>query len=127
AVQAKALEKDLPGRIAEFQQPSPNMPAAVNRLKAELIERIRGQISDGSNDLISAMAHAGLKFVTVASDLIFVVIIPILAFFFLKEGRVIRQHILELFEDGPRRALLDDVMTDMHLLLAHYMRALVVL
>ena len=54
-------------------------------------------------------------------------IIPILAFFFLKEARVIRQHILDLVDDGPRRALLDDVMADIHLLLAHYMRALVVL
>src|SRR5207248_8041010 len=80
-----------------------------------------------SSDLVSTMAQAGLKFITVASDLIFVIIIPILAFFFLKEARVIRQHILDLLEDGPRRELLDDVMADIHLLLAHYMRALVVL
>jgi predicted PurR-regulated permease PerM len=32
-----------------------------------------------------------------------------------------------MVEDGPRRALLDDVMADLHLLLAHYMRALVLL
>jgi predicted PurR-regulated permease PerM len=38
-----------------------------------------------------------------------------------------RQHILDLVEDGPRRALLDDVLADVHLLLAHYMRALVLL
>jgi predicted PurR-regulated permease PerM len=56
-----------------------------------------------------------------------VVIIPILAFFFLKDAGVMRQHILDLVEDGPRRALLDEVMADLHLLLAHYMRALMML
>ena len=30
-------------------------------------------------------------------------------------------------DEGPRRALLDDVLADIHLLLAHYMRALVLL
>jgi predicted PurR-regulated permease PerM len=35
--------------------------------------------------------------------------------------------LLELAEAGPSRALLDDVMADIHLLLAQYMRALVLL
>jgi predicted PurR-regulated permease PerM len=56
-----------------------------------------------------------------------VVVIPILAFFFLKDGTAIRSHILELFESGPRRMLLAEVMADLDTLLAHYMRALVVL
>src|SRR4051812_11495660 len=127
ATQAKAFEQDLPDRIARFQKPNPALPEAVNNFKAQLVERIQAQLANGSNELVSTVAHAGVKFITVASDLIFVVIIPILAFFFLKEGRIIRQHVLELFDDGPRRALLDDVMADVHLLLAHYMRALVVL
>jgi predicted PurR-regulated permease PerM len=54
-------------------------------------------------------------------------VIPILSFFFLKEGAVIREHLLELVGDGPKRELLDDVMADIHLLLLHYMRALVIL
>ncbi len=125
--QAKAFEKDLPARIASFEKPNPKLPDSVNQLKEQVIARVRDQVSSGSNDMVTAMANAGLKFITVASDLIFVVIIPVLAFFFLKEGRMIRQHILDLFEDSPRRELLDDVMADIHLLLAHYMRALVVL
>jgi predicted PurR-regulated permease PerM len=127
SAQAREFEKDLPARIGAFEKPNPKLPAAVNNLKAQLFERIREQLSYGSNELVSSVAQAGLKFLTVASDLIFVVIIPILAFFFLKEGRVIRQHILDLLDDGPRRDLLNDVMADVHLLLAHYMRALVVL
>jgi predicted PurR-regulated permease PerM len=127
AAQAKAFQQDLPNRIAQFQAPNPKLPDAVNRFKAEAIENLRSQLTQGAGDLVSTMARAGLKFLTVASDLVHVVIIPILAFFFLKEGRAIRRHILEMVTDGPRRVLLDDVLADVHLLLAHYMRALVVL
>lgn len=127
AQQAKEFEQDLPNRIAAFEQPNPSMPEAVNNLKKQVIEKIRSQLSTGGGDILSTMGNAGVKFLSVAGDLIFVVVIPILSFFFLKEAAVIRQHILELVGDGPRRELLDDVMADVHLLLLHYMRALVIL
>jgi predicted PurR-regulated permease PerM len=62
-----------------------------------------------------------------AGDLVYVVIIPILAFFFLKDARSIRQHFLDTIEDGGRRELINDILADVHLLLAHYMRALLIL
>ena len=125
--QAKAFAADFPNRIAELEKPSPDLPQAINNFKAQMIERVREQIAEGSSDLYSAMARAGLKFITVASDLIYIVIIPILAFFFLKDAGLMRQHILDLVDQGPRRELLEDVVADVHLLLAHYMRALVLL
>src|SRR4051812_24153723 len=124
ALQAKAFQQDLPNRIAQFEKPNPKLPEAVNNFKAQLVQRIRTQVSQETSELIGTVAHAGLKFLTVAGDLVHVVIVPILAFFFLKEGRAIRDNLLAMVEDGPRRALLDDVMADVHLLLAHYMRAL---
>ena len=127
AVQARAFQQDLPKRIAQFETPNPSLPESVNNFKAQLIERIRTQISEGESAMVSTVARAGFKFITVAGDLIHIIIVPILAFFFLKEGRTIRENILGLVEEGPRRSLLDDVLADLHLLLAHYMRALVVL
>jgi predicted PurR-regulated permease PerM len=125
--QAKAFEKDLPNRIEAFQKPSPKLPDSINNLKAQLVEKVQTQISGAGGDLLSTMAQAGVKFLNVAGDLIFVVVIPILSFFFLKDGEIIREHVLDLVGEGPKRELLDDVMADVHLLLLHYMRALVVL
>src|SRR5439155_383916 len=121
------LAKRFPDLIAKCKPTAAGAPEAVNSLKDQVIERIRVELAQRSNDLVSALPRAGLKFLTLASDLIFVVIFPILAFFFLKDADVIRQHILDLVEEGPRRILLDDVLADIHLLLAHYMRALVIL
>jgi predicted PurR-regulated permease PerM len=125
--QANALSKKFPEMIASWEKPIPEASATVNSIKQQIIDKVRAQVLSRSGDVLSALPQAGLKFITVASDLIYVVIIPILGFFFLKDGRLMRQHILETVEDGPRRALLDEVLADLHLLLAHYMRALLLL
>jgi len=125
--EAKALTKDLPAKMAEWEKPSPNLSPTMNNVRTQIVERVRSTVTEGSADLLSAAAQAGMKFITVASDAIYIVIIPILAFFFLKDGHTIREHLLDMVPDGPRRLLLDDVMADIHLLLAHYMRALVLL
>ena len=54
------------------------------------------------------------------------VLIPILSFFFLKDGAAIRDAIVEAAA-GARRELIDDIFSDLHLLLAQYIRALVIL
>jgi len=125
--QSKELEKDLPARMEGWEKPSPDLSPALNNFRTQIVAKVRQQLTEGSSDLLSGIAQAGLKAVSVASDLIYVVIVPILAFFFLQDGQVIRQHILDMVNDGARRELLDDLMADVHLLLAHYMRALVLL
>jgi predicted PurR-regulated permease PerM len=92
-----------------------------------LADKVRAEVAKWSSDLISELPQFGMRFLVVARNLVFVVIIPILGFFFLKDAGMIRQHILDLVDEGPRRALLDDVLADTHLLLAHYMRAMVLL
>ncbi len=125
--QAKDLNKRLPGMVENLRTPDPHASQTINDLKAQLVDRVGGQVAEHSSDLVSEVAAAGVKFVTVASGLIYVVIIPILAFFFLKDAGLIRQHIIDLVPDAPRRALINDLMADIHRLLAHYMRALFVL
>ena len=113
--------------MATWEEPSPKASDTVNSLKAELVGQVRTEMVKRTNDLFQALPAAGMKFLTVASNLIFVVIVPVLAFLFLKDGGLIRQHILDLVSAGPRRSLLDGLLDDTHLLLAHYMRALVLL
>jgi predicted PurR-regulated permease PerM len=125
--QANLLAKDFPGMIQTWEAPTPGAAPWVNEIKRQMVEGMRTAAADRIADVISALPQAGLKFITVASDLIYVVVIPILAFFFLKDGRSIRQHLLEICDAGSRRTLLDDLLADIDRLLAHYMRALVLL
>jgi predicted PurR-regulated permease PerM len=123
--QANTLATNFPGMLAKWENPSPGASPAVNSFKAQVIEKVRVALAGRSNDLISSLPRAGRELLTLLGNLVFVVIIPILAFFFLKDARAARQSILELVKEGPHRALLDDVLTDINVLLAHYMRALI--
>jgi predicted PurR-regulated permease PerM len=125
--QANSFGKSVPALLATWQQPSKTASPAVNSFKAQIIQKVREQVSKSSGDIIAAIPRAGVKILSVASNLIFVVIVPILGFFFLKDGRAIALQLVEMVDDGPRRALLDDLLADTSLLLAHYMRAILLL
>jgi predicted PurR-regulated permease PerM len=125
--QATALGQKLPDLLENWQQASQKPPSAINSFRTQILERAKAEIAARSGDIISTLSKAGLKALTAAGDVVYVVIVPILGFFFLKDGQVIRAHVLELVAEGPRRALVDDVLADVHLLLARYMRALVML
>jgi predicted PurR-regulated permease PerM len=122
--QAKALAADFPNRIQSWTRSSPGVPAP---LKEQIVQKAQAEIGKWSSGLVAELPKVGLKFITVASDLLYIVIIPILAFFFLKDGRLMRGHVLTMVSDENRRAMLDGFMTDIDTLLAHYMRALVLL
>jgi predicted PurR-regulated permease PerM len=125
--QATQLVNYLPGMIAGLEKPSHNLPTNIDVMKEEVLDKVRQAVSTGAGELIASLPQAGMKALTAVSYLVYVAVIPILAFFFLKDARTMREHALDLVPGGPRRELLDDVMADVHLLLAHYMRALVVL
>jgi predicted PurR-regulated permease PerM len=90
-------------------------------------DELKTQVMVRFNDLIAALPIYGLRFLALMGNLIYVVIIPVLAFLCLKDGVLVRQHILGLVEPGPRRAFFDGFLADIHLMLAQYMRALVLL
>ena len=125
--EATSLVKSMPAKLAGFEQPNASLPASVNSFKAQIVQRAGDQLSRSSSDIISSLPRAGAKILSVASNLIYLVIIPILGFFFLKDGRDMRQRFLEMIDDPRRRALLDDLLADVDLLLAHYMRAILTL
>lgn len=120
--QANRLARELPPAVINWVK-TPGPSETLNAIKEKVMEQVETEVGQWSTNLLSALPQAGIKFLTVASNLIFLVIIPVLSFFFLKDGEAIREHMLDLVEAGPRRALLDDVLADTHLLLAHYMRA----
>src|SRR5690242_3399194 len=99
--QAQTLSKHFPEMIAQWQKPSPNASPTINSLKLQVLERVRTEVASRTSDIVSAIGHAGLRFITVAGDLISFIIIPILAFFFLKDGHAIRAHILTFADAGP--------------------------
>ena len=125
--EANTLIKTVPDLLAKLQQPAVEVAPGTSSIKEEVLAKVRQELLQGTSNLLSALPRAGLKVLSLATNLIDVVIVPILSFFFLKDGRRIRDQAVELFVDGPKRELLEDVLTDVNLLLAQYMRALLTL
>jgi len=73
------------------------------------------------------LSNAALGVISRAGNLIFVVLVPILSFFFLKDGRNMRAAVLGFLAEGSSRDTAERIAADLHVLLAQYMRALVLL
>jgi predicted PurR-regulated permease PerM len=103
--------------------PAPAPQSAVD----SLMESVRAQIRLHATDVVAYLPKAGLKVLAFAGNLVWIIIVPILGFFFLKDGHVMWQKLVELIDEGPRRALVEDIAQDVNVLLAQYMRALTIL
>ena len=124
--QASALAQSFPpmikGAVTGWQNVHTGIES-LDALKQQAMDGFQSKLSG----VVSELPAASMKVVSAASNLIYLVIIPVLAFLFLKDAETLRKDVLELVDDGPRRALFQDVIADIHVLLARYMRALVVL
>ena len=124
--QARALAESFPSTIRGAVVDWRNAHTG-----SESLDALKRQVADGFQaqlaGLVSALPSASMRIVSAASNLIYLIIIPVLAFLFLKDTEALRKNMLDLVYDGPRRAVLEDVVADIHVLLARYMRALVVL
>jgi len=125
--QANTLAKSMPPVLARFEQPGNAVPAGENSFRAQVVEKVREALVKSSGDIVSSLPRAGGRILSAASNLVYVVVVPILGFFFLKDGREMRQTFLGIIDDERRRGLVDGLLADVDLLLAHYMRAILML
>jgi predicted PurR-regulated permease PerM len=128
AQEANALATRIPELLSKLEQPAqPIASPPVQTVKAKIISTVRKTLVDHSRDLLSLLPQAALGILARAGTLIFILLVPILSFFFLKDSRAIRSSLLGMFPEGSRRDMVEEIVADLHLLLAQYMRALVML
>lgn len=126
--EASTLGTKAPELLAKFQQSSP--AASVSKIqtaRARVTAAIQGQISAHSREILAVFSTAVLDVLSHAGRLVFIVLVPILSFFFLKDGDQIRRSVLKLAAVGPRGDRINRLAAELNVLFAQYMRALVVL
>ena len=116
---------NLPGQVDQAAEAA---PAPVPRSAMDsLIDNVKSQIRLHAGELVSYLPRAGLRVLAFAGNLVWVIVVPILSFFFLKDGHVMWVKLVELIDEGPHRALVEEIAQDVNVLLAQYMRALTIL
>lgn len=111
--------------LVSTAQAAPSAPPQT--IIDSILDTVRSQIRLHAGDVVAYLPRAGLKVLTFAGNLVWVIIVPILSFFFLKDGHFMWQKLVELIDEGPHRALIEDIAKDVNVLLAQYMRALTIL
>jgi predicted PurR-regulated permease PerM len=127
-LQANALAQQIPELLSRLEKPVELIALpALPTFKETVISTLQKQIIEHSQDLLSLLPNIALSFLSHVGSLIYILLVPILSFFFLKNGPEFRTSLLEMFAEGSRRDEIKGIAADVHLLLAQYMRALVLL
>ena len=98
AEQATNLAKQTPAFLHRIEQAPTPGPGAVRSLKDQFIGGVQGQITQHYNEIASLVPKWTLRVLAASGNLLYVVVVPILSFFILRDGRTIRDNFLEMFD-----------------------------
>jgi predicted PurR-regulated permease PerM len=128
ADEANSLAMRLPDLVKnpEWMQRIP-LPSWLEPARASMIQRVEGELSTGGEQILPYIKGLGGQLVSGAKYALYLVLIPILAFFFLKDGASIRDEFVVGLVEERRRPVVDNILEDINLLLGEYIRALVLL
>lgn len=80
-------------------------------------------LANHRDDLLALAQRAGLRVADVAKQAWLLVVVPILAAFFLKDGRAFGEVVLSFVHSRPQREFLEGVLGDLNQMLAQFIRA----
>lgn len=126
AEETTSLARRLPAMMQPAQLEKVYLPGWLEPAREKIVAAI-SSLQNGSEQILPALRGIGEKLISLAGNLGFAVLVPILAFFFLKDAPALRAMLISQMDPGPRRRLVEEILADIHLLLGQYIRALVLL
>jgi predicted PurR-regulated permease PerM len=90
---------------------------------AKAVDLLRDYLANHGDEIANLAQSVGLHVADVAKQAWLLVIVPLLAIFFLKDGRAFSEVLLDLVQSRPQRELLQGVLSDLNQMLAHFIRA----
>lgn len=131
-----------PSIARQAQRLSESLPTLLEKVGSGQIAQEIGQQHGWSQDtrrqlqvflaghrqfLLRMAQRAGLRIAEVAQDAWLLIVVPILAAFFLRDGRSFSQILLSFAHARPQREFLEGVLRDLNQMLAHFIRAQLIL
>jgi predicted PurR-regulated permease PerM len=124
--QAKTFATNIPTYTTSLQSGINDLNRRLDRMRVS--ESIQTQINDRINNALDVAGTTlttlvGLGAIYLVSYLPWLILVPILAFFFLKDAQLFRIALLRMFPVGMWRARVESVMTDVNATMTAYTRA----
>jgi predicted PurR-regulated permease PerM len=102
------------------------LPAWLEFARPYFKDVVKERLGDLQQHVLPILSSAGVQIFNGIGNILSAILIPILSFFFLKDGPSIRKTIIESFSRA-NQTVVNEIFMDLHLLLAQYIRALVLL
>lgn len=125
ASEATSLGTRLPKLIAGNKLATVPLPSWLEPVRAQMITFVNEKASDLGSRVVPFVQQIGAHVLTGLGAILPMILVPILAFFFIKDGEQIHRNLLGAVDDGHDRSLLELILEDVHSLLKNYIRALV--
>jgi predicted PurR-regulated permease PerM len=124
--QAAALAARLPAAFENDPLARIPLPGWLEDQRPRLTEMLRERVQELDQTVLPMLQGIGSQLLSGIGNVLAAILIPILSFFFLKDGRQIHDSIVRSF--APEDQLVArSIFADLHLLLIQYIRALVIL
>jgi len=122
--QAASLAARLPAAIQQDPLAHLPLPIWLEEMRPRLTEILRERMQELGQSVLPILSSAGQQILSGLGNLFSLILVPVLSFFIVKDSAVIRIAIVEA-APKVRRALAEEILDDLHLLLIQYIRALV--
>ncbi len=90
---------------------------------SRFVELLRDYLVNHSDEISTMAQNVGLRVADVAKQAWLLLVVPLLSIFFLKDGQAFSEILLALVQSRPQRELLQNVLSDLNQMLAHFIRA----
>ncbi len=120
--QAQELSTSLPGYAKSIQERFKDISTRYERY--QIPEAVQTQINEKASGMVGSIGSEVGDFLI--SSLYFIpwlILVPILAFFFLKDANLFRVSLLRVFPSGDWRTRIESIIHDVNTTLAAYVRA----
>jgi predicted PurR-regulated permease PerM len=125
-VDARTLSGKLPAGIESDPFGSVPLPSWLEPARDQIGGWLHDRVDEIGRNAVMLTAQALQQVATGFGAAVSVVLVPILAFFFILEGRSLRDGIIRSFS-RDKQFVVHQIMQDLHRLLSQYLRALVIL
>jgi predicted PurR-regulated permease PerM len=128
AKQASILVQQLPtldktaGNLSNLP-----LPLWLEPMRGQLLDAIQQQLTLALEKSLPALRGTVSTVLETLGSIGFALLVPILSFFFVKDGEAMRDSIIALVNKGDRREFAEGLLDDVHQMLGRYIRAVFLL
>lgn len=123
--EATSLGARLPKLLSGNRLATIPLPSWLEPVRTQVITFVNEEATGIGAKVVPFLQQVGAHVLTGLSAVLPMILIPILAFFFIKDGEQIHKNLLGAVDDGHDRSILELILEDVHSLLKNYIRALV--